>query len=142
VKVTEEKQVRKAVKLKGYTRFTNEWEVGEKGSSILMTFRGESSNVATIKKRHSSKRGSGTPTKVTVSDVSTEITFGYVKTPRKEDVSTREITTPLTPWSRVLLQKLTCHQLAMKFPTFCGTPNFITALSNVRHPPIFRATLI
>ena len=39
----------------------------------------------------------------------------------------------LTPWSRVLLQKLTGLQLLKKFPTFQGTRRFITALTSVRH---------
>ena len=39
----------------------------------------------------------------------------------------------LTPWCRVLLQKLTGLQLVKKFPTFHGTRRFITALTNVRH---------
>jgi len=32
-----------------------------------------------------------------------------------------KLTNQLTPWSRVLLQRLTVTQLAKKFPTFCGT---------------------
>ena len=39
----------------------------------------------------------------------------------------------LTPWCRVLLEKLTGLQLVKKFPAFHGTPRFITALTNVRH---------
>ena len=39
----------------------------------------------------------------------------------------------LTPWSRVLLQKLTGLQLVKKFPTVYGTRRFITALTSVRH---------
>ena len=39
----------------------------------------------------------------------------------------------LTPWSRVLLEKLTGLQLVKKFPAFHGTPRFITALTSVRH---------
>ena len=39
----------------------------------------------------------------------------------------------LTPWSRVLLEKLTGLQLVKKFPAFHGTRRFITALTNVRH---------
>ena len=39
----------------------------------------------------------------------------------------------LTPWSRVLLEKLTDFQLAKKFPEFYGTRMFITALTSVRH---------
>ena len=39
----------------------------------------------------------------------------------------------LTPWCRVLLEKLTGLQLVKKFPTFYGTRWFITALTSVRH---------
>ena len=39
----------------------------------------------------------------------------------------------LTPWCRVLLEKLTGLQLVMKFPAFHGTRRFITALTSVRH---------
>jgi len=39
----------------------------------------------------------------------------------------------LTPWCRVLLEKLTGLQLVKKFPTFYGTRRFITALTSVRH---------
>ena len=39
----------------------------------------------------------------------------------------------LTPWSTVLLEKLTGLQLAKKFPAFHGTRRFITALTSVRH---------
>ena len=39
----------------------------------------------------------------------------------------------LTPWCRVLLEKLTGLQLVNKFPAFHGTGRFITALTNVRH---------
>ena len=38
----------------------------------------------------------------------------------------------LTPWSRVLLEKLTGLQL-VKFPTFYWTRRFITAVTNARH---------
>ena len=38
----------------------------------------------------------------------------------------------LTPWSRVLLEKLTVLQLIKKFPTFYGTPKFITVLTSAR----------
>jgi len=38
----------------------------------------------------------------------------------------------LTPWCRVLLEKLTVLQLAKKFPAFHGTRRFITALTSVR----------
>ena len=39
----------------------------------------------------------------------------------------------LTPWCRVLLEKLTGLQLVKKFPAFHGIRRFITALTNVRH---------
>ena len=39
----------------------------------------------------------------------------------------------LTPWCRVLLQKLTGLQLVKKFPAFHGTRRFITALTSVHH---------
>jgi hypothetical protein len=39
----------------------------------------------------------------------------------------------LTPYSTVLLQKLTGLQLAKKFPAFYGTRKFITAFTSVRH---------
>ena len=39
----------------------------------------------------------------------------------------------LTPWCRVLLEKLTGLQLVKKFPEFHGTRRFITALTSVRH---------
>ena len=39
----------------------------------------------------------------------------------------------LTPWCRVLLEKLTGSQLVKKFPPFYGSRRFITALTSVRH---------
>jgi len=39
----------------------------------------------------------------------------------------------LTPWCRVLLEKLTRLQLVKNFPAFHGTRRFITALTSVRH---------
>jgi len=39
----------------------------------------------------------------------------------------------LTPWSRVILEKLTGSQLVKKFPAFYWTPKFITALTSARH---------
>jgi len=39
----------------------------------------------------------------------------------------------LTPWSRVLLEKLTVSQLVKKFPTFYGTRRFITTFTSARH---------
>jgi len=39
----------------------------------------------------------------------------------------------LTPWCRVLLEKLTGLQLVKKFPAFHETRRFITTLTGVRH---------
>jgi len=39
----------------------------------------------------------------------------------------------LTPWCRVLLEKLTGLQLVKKFPAFHGTRRLITALTSVHH---------
>ena len=39
----------------------------------------------------------------------------------------------LTPWSTVLLQKLTGSQLDKKFSTFYATRKFITAFTIARH---------
>ena len=39
----------------------------------------------------------------------------------------------LTPWSRVLLEKLASLQLVRKFPAFYGTRRFLTALASARH---------
>ena len=39
----------------------------------------------------------------------------------------------LTPWSRVLLERLTGFQLVKKFLAFYGTRRFITAFTSARH---------
>jgi hypothetical protein len=39
----------------------------------------------------------------------------------------------LTPWSRVLLEKLTTFQLVKNFPAFYGTRRYITAFTSARH---------
>ena len=39
----------------------------------------------------------------------------------------------LTPWSRVLLEKLASLQLVKKFLAFYGTRRFLTALTSARH---------
>jgi hypothetical protein len=43
----------------------------------------------------------------------------------------------LTPWSTVLLEKLSGVQLAKKFPEFYGTQRFITAFTNARNLSTF-----
>jgi len=55
---------------------------------------------------------------------------GYIYS---KHVELRILTYLLTPWCRVLLEKLTGLQLVKKFPPFHGTRRFITALTNVRH---------
>ena len=50
--------------------------------------------------------------------------------------------TLLTPWSRVLLEKLIGSQILKKFPAFYGTRRFITAFSSARHLSISRASSI
>ena len=54
----------------------------------------------------------------------------------------RQLTALLTPWCRVLLQKLTGLQLVKKYPAFHGTRIFITALTSVRHLSLSWATSI
>ena len=39
----------------------------------------------------------------------------------------------LTPWSRILLEKLIGVQLVKKFLAFYGTRRFITAFTSARH---------
>ena len=48
----------------------------------------------------------------------------------------------LTPWCRVILEKLTGLQLVKKFPAFYGTRRFITALTSLRHPSLSWASPI
>ena len=48
----------------------------------------------------------------------------------------------LTPWCRVLLEKLTGLQLVKKFPAFHRTRRFITTLTSVRHLSLSWASLI
>ena len=48
----------------------------------------------------------------------------------------------LTPWCRVLLEKLTGLQLVKKLPAFHGTRRFIIALTSVRHLSLFWASPI
>ena len=59
-------------------------------------------------------------------------TVRLFKTSRK-DILFMHNTYLLTPWCRVLLEKLTGLQLVKKFPAFQGTRRFITALTSVRH---------
>ena len=58
-----------------------------------------------------------------------------VRRSKEDGVHLRHIllTYLLTPWSRVLLEKLTGFQLVKIFPAFYGTRRFITALTSARH---------
>jgi hypothetical protein len=48
----------------------------------------------------------------------------------KHNANIHSLTHSLTPWSRVLLEKLTDSQLVKKFPAFYVTRRFITAFTN------------
>jgi len=48
-------------------------------------------------------------------------------------ISPYKYTYLLTPWCRVLLEKLIGLQLLKKFPTFHGPRRFITAFTSIRH---------
>ena len=48
----------------------------------------------------------------------------------------------LTPWNRVLPEKLTVPQLLKKFPAFYGTRRFITAFTTARQLSLFLARSI
>ena len=48
----------------------------------------------------------------------------------------------LTPWNRVLLEKLTGFQLVKKFPAFYETQRFIAAFTSARHLSLFWASSI
>jgi len=69
------------------------------------------------------------PHKMPVSVISEDL-HNELKT---KGLSSFELTYLLTPWCRVLLEKLTGLQLVKKFPAFHGTRRFITALTSVRH---------
>jgi len=45
----------------------------------------------------------------------------------------RILTYLLTPWSRVLFEKLTSSQVVKKFPAFYGTRKFITTFTSASH---------
>jgi len=50
--------------------------------------------------------------------------------------------TLLTPWSRVLLEKLTGLQLVKEVPAFYGTRRFITAFTSARQLSLSLASSI
>jgi len=55
---------------------------------------------------------------------------------------TEVLTTYLTPWSKVLLEKLTVTQLVKKFSAFCGTWRFFSIFTRSCHWFLFQATWI
>ena len=57
-------------------------------------------------------------------------------------ISTYRLTYLLTPWSRIVLEKLTGSQLVKKFPSFYETRRFITAFTSARHLSLSWATSI
>jgi len=57
--------------------------------------------------------------------------WSYKSAPKA--VNIQLLTYLLTPWCRVILEKLTGLQLVKKFPAFHGTRRFITAHTSVRH---------
>jgi len=69
-----------------------------------------------------------------------------VPAPQKERQQRKEFTYLLnylpTPWSRVLLQKLTGLQLVKKLPAFYRTRRFINAFTSARHLSLSRASSI
>ena len=69
-------------------------------------------------------------------------TLNNLQTVKLCGVFTYLLTYLLTPWCRVLLEKLTGLQLVKKFPAFHGTRRFITALTSVRQLSLSWASLI
>ena len=63
--------------------------------------------------------------------MSTIIFSTYLQIAHKENLNL--LTYLLTPWCRVVLEKLTGLQLVKKFPAFYGTRRFITALTSLHH---------
>jgi hypothetical protein len=62
--------------------------------------------------------------------------------PYINDISHLRVNYLLTPWSRILFEKLTVSHLVKKFTAFYGTPRFITAFTNARHPSLSGASSI
>ena len=66
---------------------------------------------------------------------SVQLLFGTFLILRKiqQDGLINVLTYLLTPWCRVLLEKLAGLQLVKKFPAFYGTRRFITVFTSARH---------
>jgi len=70
------------------------------------------------------------------------ITWHLHKVVMWQHLITYLLTSLLTPWNTVLLEKLTGSQLVNKFPTFYGTRRFITALTSACHLSVSWASSI
>ena len=68
-----------------------------------------------------------------------QLRYSYL---RSTYLLTNLLTYLLTPWSRVLLEKLAGSQLVKKFPAFHGIRKFITAFTTAHHLFISGATPI
>ena len=66
----------------------------------------------------------------------------FAKTPERKGKITHLLTHSLTPYSTVLLEKLTNSQLIKKFPVFYGTWRFITTFTSARHLSLYWACSI
>jgi len=67
-----------------------------------------------------------------MTDSYSEIHSAYSNVVQLSSQSEVILTYLLTPWCRVLLEKLTVLQQVKKFPAFHGTRRFITALTSVQ----------
>jgi len=50
-----------------------------------------------------------------------------------KEILTARLTSLFTPWSRVLLEKLTGFAVSQEIPRIFGTRRFITVLTSARH---------
>jgi hypothetical protein len=62
-----------------------------------------------------------------------EAFYFLISRPKLENHASECLTYLLTPWSRVLLEKIIGLQLLKKFPAIYGTRMFITAFTSARH---------
>jgi len=56
-----------------------------------------------------------------------------IQCPFTISIKTNQLTNQLTPWSKVLLERLLVTQLVKKFPAFYGTRTLITVFTTARH---------
>jgi hypothetical protein len=74
--------------------------------------------------------------------IRTELTFGNNTFNYSSLTNILNLYSLLTPWSRVLLEKLTGLQLVKKFPAFYWIWRFITAFTSARHLSLSWVSLI